>query len=98
MSVHRSDEVEEPRSVELSALVDRLPTGWTAVRYRDRSYALSRTDRADGRAVSVLARELGGRDVISANVYRTGSGALLRACEMPDGKVLDFLRGWQPTR
>ena len=30
--------------------------------------------------------------MISANVYRTGSGEVLKPCEMPAAKVLDFLR------
>ena len=39
---------------------------------------------------------LGGNDLVSANVYRTQDADCLRACEMPDAKVLAFLRGWSP--
>lgn len=43
-----------------------------------------------------MARELGGADLVSANIYATASGgARLRSCEMPDRKVLDFLVGWR---
>lgn len=79
----------------LGALVDRVPEGWTRVLYQGRAYGLARTTRASGGAVSVFAAELGGADVVSANVYRTGHGDQLRACEMPDVKVMDFLRGWE---
>jgi len=82
----------------LAELVERVQEGWTLVSYDDRSYGLSRTTRASGRSMSLLARELGGPDLVSANVYTTSKGAQLRACEMPDRKVLDFLAGWQPQR
>lgn len=84
-------------ALTLAELVDRVPEGWTPVTYRGRAYGLSRTTRADGRAVALLARELGGPDLVSANVYRTPDAARLRACEMPDAKVLDFIRGWEPA-
>jgi len=82
----------------LARLVDRVPEGWTQVTFRDRPYGLSRTTRAMGRSISVMARELGGPDVVSANIYATSQGHQLRSCEMPDRKVLDFLSGWQPAR
>ena len=80
----------------LAELVDRVPEGWTLVAYEDRPYGLSRTTRANGRSVTILARELGGPDLVSANIYTTSKGHQLRACEMPDHKVLSFLAGWKP--
>ena len=87
-------EARERRSGTLQTLVDLVPEGWTLVRFQGRPYGLIRTTRAGGRSVSVLAHELGGSDLVSANIYRTTGGDLLRACEMPEQKVLDFLRGW----
>lgn len=84
-------------SASLSDLVDRVPEGWTRTTYGGRIYGLSRTTRVAGRSISVSAVELGGPDLISANVYRTREADLLRACEMPDSKVLAFLRGWTPA-
>jgi peptide-methionine (S)-S-oxide reductase len=86
--------MSEGGPVELASLVERVPEGWTLVRYQGRPYGLSRSSRAGGGAVSVYAEELGGDDVVSTNVYRTSSGDLLRPCEMPASKVLAFLRGW----
>lgn len=85
------------RSGTLAELIDLVPEGWTLAHYRDRTYSLVRTTRVGGRSISVLAQELGGPDLVSANIYRTTAGELLRACEMPQQKVIDFLRGWQPT-
>ena len=65
--------------------------------YAGRRYGLSRTTHTDGRSVSVYAEELGGPDVVSANVFRLSGGAELRPCEMPAVKVLAFLEGWQSS-
>jgi len=65
------------------------------VSYDGRRYGLTRTSRVGGRSISLLAQELGGTDVVSANVYRTLAGDLLRPCEMPAATVLAFLAGWQ---
>jgi hypothetical protein len=66
------------------------------VSHQGRRYGLSRTTHTDGRSVSLYAEELGGSDVVSANVFRLAGGAELRPCEMPAAKVLAFLSGWQP--
>ena len=79
----------------LAALVARVPEGWTAALYKGRTYGLYRTTRTNGRSVAVLARELGGQDEVSANVYLTSEGPHLRSCEMPDAKVLHFLANWK---
>lgn len=90
-------EAEASVSTPLAELVDRVPEGWTLAWYDDRRYGLSRTTRANGGSISIMARELGGLDLVSANIYATASGgARLRSCEMPDRKVLAFLAGWEP--
>ena len=91
-SATRGDE-----SASLSALAERVPEGWTRVIYNGRTYGLARTTRAGGRSIKISAQELGGTDLISANVYRTAAADHLRACEMPTAKVLAFLRGWTPA-
>ena len=79
---------------ELERLLARVPEGWTEVGYANRRWGLRGTSRVGAAAVSVYAEQLGGTDVVSANVYRTGSGLALRPCEMPAATVLAFLRGW----
>ena len=83
--------------MDLARLVDRVPEGWTLVAYDGRRYGLTRTTRAAGRGVSLLAEELGGSDMVSANVYRTSGGDVLKPCEMPAEKVVDFLDRWAPV-
>jgi len=77
-------------------LFDRLPVGWSRVRVAGRRYAVTRALRGGGRSESVYAEELGGGDVISANLYGTAAGAALRPCEMPAEKVLSFLADLVP--
>jgi hypothetical protein len=80
------------------ALFDRLPVGWSEVFYAGRRYGVTRSVAAGGRALAIYAEELGGRDVISANLFLTAGGALLKPCEMPAAKVLDFLLGLEFIR
>jgi len=82
--------------MDLDDLLARVPAGWSEVSYHGRRYGLSRTDRVDGRSIAIYAEELGGTDVVSANIYRGAEADVLRSSEMPDSKVLDFLQTWQP--
>lgn len=84
-------------SASLSELLERVPEGWTRATYNGRTYGLARTTRASGRIITITAEELGGTDLVSANVYRTAADDHLRACEMPTAKVLAFLRAWTPA-
>lgn len=87
-----------PGPAELRRLVERVEPGWSEVVVDGRRWGLTRSEAAGGRAIGVYAEELGGSDVVSANVYLTGeSGAELRPCEMPAEKVVAFLREWVPV-
>jgi hypothetical protein len=90
-----SDETVAPE--ELHTLVDRVPVGWTEVGYGGRSWGLTRSDHAGGGTTTLYAEELGGPSAVSANVWHTSGGDVLRPCEMPAQVVLDFLRGWTPA-
>jgi len=71
--------------------IHHIPQGYSQARYQGKRYSLTRTDRAGGKAISVYAEELGGKDYISFNYYRRAQGGRLKPCEMPEEKVLDFL-------
>ncbi len=86
----------EVSPTELHTLVDRVPVGWTEVGYAGRSWGLTRADHAKGGTTTLYAEELGGPGAVSANVWHTRGGDVLRPCEMPARDVLDFLRGWTP--
>jgi hypothetical protein len=76
----------EPR-----ALFERVPEGWSEVVFEARRYGVTRTVRLGGRVQDLYAEELGGPDVVSANLYATAAGDQLKPCEMPAEKVLGFL-------
>lgn len=53
---------------------------------------------ATGRSQKLEAEELGGTDYISFNLYRLANGdAILKPCEMPEGKVVAFVLGLEVT-
>ena len=73
---------------------DSLPTGGYGGTYQGRRYRITKTQMAAGRSPKLEAEELGGNDYISFNLYRLASGqALLKPCEMPEAKVVDFVLG-----
>ncbi|MEX0318938.1 MAG: hypothetical protein AB3N21_13340 [Ruegeria sp.] len=74
-----------------------LPAGTFTGRFGGRSYVVSRTVSANGRAHKLVANERGGPDYISLNLYRLSDGQLLlRPCEMPADKVIRFTTGLTP--
>jgi len=76
-----------------SALFARVPEGWSTMTYNGHRYGVARTVLAHGRVQKIYAEELGGTDVISANLYAEDQ---LRPCEMPAAKVLDFVAAVVP--
>jgi hypothetical protein len=69
---------------DLKDLFDRLPVGWSVVEYDGRRWGVTRTVLVGGRSEKVLAEALDGSDLV------------LKPCEMPEAKVLAFLRGLRP--
>ena len=77
--------------------IKQLPAGYSEVMYNDRKYGVTRTDFNNGKSHKVYAEQLGGADVISLNYYITSANSeLLKPCEMPEQKVIDFLRNYIP--
>ncbi|MDA7964628.1 hypothetical protein [Ruegeria sp.] len=75
-----------------------LPQGTLTGHAGDRHYVASRSVLAGGQSHKLVAHELGGKDYISLNLYLTRSGkALLRPCEMPAEKVVEFVLSLRPN-
>ena len=69
-----------------------LSDGSYDVLYKQRRYLLSKQTLLGGKLIKLYAKELGGNDFISLNYYVTiGSGGLLKPCEMPQEKVMEFV-------
>ena len=74
-----------------------MPAGYREGHYEGRRYSATVEISADGRRRKLYAEELGGRDHISFNFYQLNDGApLLKPCEMPEQKVIDFVLGFAP--
>ena len=68
-----------------------LPNGANDVYYQNKRYLLRKETLLDGRLIKIYAKELGGNDVVSGNYYPTLKDGMLKPCEMPDEKVVDFV-------
>lgn len=90
LTILREDQVEER--------IDSLPLGYSKVRYRQRTYGVTKTVFDASRSAKVFGEELGGTDFVSFNFYRTTKGNKLRPCEMPVQKVLAFLKSMEILR
>ena len=79
------------------AAFDALPTGGYGGTFNGKRYRVTKSVMATGRSQKLEAEELGGNDYISFNLYRLASGAsLLKPCEMPEEKVVNFVLGMVP--
>jgi len=73
-----------------------LEAGYYKVTFRDRTYGMRIEVSQDGRRRKLYAEELGGTDHISCNLYLLqDQEPLLKPCEMPRQKVLDFVAGFR---
>lgn len=79
-----------PQDADLAALFERIPQGWSRREYQGRHYGVTRTVSAGGRIEKIFAQQLGGTDIVSANLYL---GDRFRPCEMPGEQVVSFLSG-----
>ena len=72
--------------------INRIPEGYSEVWYQGVKYGLTKESFNKGRSFKVFAEELGGKDFVSLNVYLTSAHDWLKPCEMPEEKVIDFLK------
>lgn len=75
--------------------IKTLPVGYSEVHYKNKKYGVTRTDFNGGNSFKIYAEELGGNDFVSFNYYITKSKQQLKPCEMPEVKVLHFLRNYE---
>jgi len=68
-----------------------LEDGSYDVFYSNKRYLLSKQTELGGKLIKLYAKELGDNDFISLNYYPLIGEGLLRPCEMPEKKVIDFI-------
>ena len=77
----------------LLAHIRTIPLGYSVGIYQDKKYGITKSTFNNGRSFKIYAEELGGNDFISLNYYITKEKEWLKPCEMPEQKVVDFLKG-----
>ena len=68
-----------------------LEDGAYDVIYDDARYLLRKETLLSGKLIKLYAEELGNTNFISLNYYPQTANGLLKPCEMPDEKVIDFI-------
>lgn len=76
----------------LLSILQQIPEGYSEGRYNGKKYGITKTTFNHGKSFKLYAEELGGNDFISLNYYITTKQEFLKPCEMPEVKVIDFLK------
>ena len=80
---------------DFTAALANLPEGFSSGHFHNVRYGVTINRSADARRISLFARELGGNDIVSFNLYQLKSGADgLKPCEMSSAKVVEFVKGY----
>lgn len=81
---------------KFDAAFAKLAEGYSEGVYEGRRFGLTVRRSEDGRRNSLFAKELGGTDIVSFNLYRVASDKnLLKPCEMSAEKVEAFVLNFQ---
>lgn len=73
-------------------VIEKLPEGYSEGIYQIKKYGITKSVFNSGKSFKIYAEELQGNNFISLNYYVTSSKELLKPCEMPERKVIDFLK------
>ncbi len=72
--------------------IERIPEGYSEGIYKEVKYSITKDVFNNGKSFKIYAKELQGNDFISLNYYITSNSELLKPCEMPKDKVVNFLK------
>lgn len=75
----------------ITEILEKIPLGYSEVLYQNRKYGLTKSAFNQGRSYKIYAKELGGKDFISLNIYLLTDKTQIKPCEMPEQKVIHFL-------
>lgn len=77
--------------------LDALPHGFSTGLYDGKRWNCTLKWSADGRRGWLLARQAGGSDHVSLNLFRLRDGrTIVKPCEMPREKVVAFVERFEP--
>lgn len=72
--------------------IKRIPVGYSEGIYLDAKYRITKSIFNGNKSFKIYAKELKGKNFISLNYYITTTRQLLKPCEMPKQKVIDFIK------
>ena len=72
--------------------LNRINEGYSVGIYNGSKYGITKAVFNKGKSIKLYAEELGGKDFISLNYYITSTEERLKPCEMPEHKVIDFIK------
>lgn len=78
-------------STDFHTRLKDLKDGAYDVLFSGKRYLLRKVTHLQGRLIKLYAEELGGSDFISLNYYPDIQEGLLKPCEMPKEKVIQFV-------
>ncbi len=67
------------------------------VLYQEKRYLLTKETQLNSKLIKLYAQELGGNNFISLNYYPYIKNGLLKPCEMPEEKVIEFVLNMRKT-
>ncbi|MFH6602464.1 peptide methionine sulfoxide reductase [Maribacter algicola] len=73
-------------------MMDKIPEGYSEGIYCGTKYGITKTFFNKGKSLKIFGKALGGSDFVSFNYYFIKNEGLLKPCEMPESKVIDFLQ------
>lgn len=82
---------------DVPRLINALPIGTYLGTADDKKYLATKSVFSGGRSIKLVARELGGTDYVSLNLYDLKRGPQLYPCEMSAEKVIRFVRSFLPA-
>ncbi|MFT5736480.1 MAG: hypothetical protein ACI9SG_000821 [Maribacter sp.] len=72
--------------------IKNIPNGYSEGSYNSRTYVITKVIFNNGKSFKIYGEELGGIDFVSLNYYITKDKNLLKPCEIPEQKGVDFLK------
>lgn len=77
------------------SIIKKIPEGYSEGFLDTIKYSITKNTFNDGKSFKIFGRELKGNNFISLNYYITSKKEFLKPCEMPEEKVIHFLKNIQ---
>jgi len=73
-------------------IINGISEGYSEVIYDSKKYSITKQSFNNSKSFKIFGQELQGNNFISLNYYVTSKKEFLKPCEMPEEKVIHFLK------